>query len=230
MELKDLGFSDSSFNLNHPQTWPLIRHVSSNMETFSLGHMMFTQTNKCSNRMCVCVHVCVLDRVAQFRETLTISDSMLSLNIHFQYLSVKYSLPVCVLESYYSACRPSGMCRFQKNSSSIFMWVYAFINVAANCLGSNPTACICIHTSTSHRQRERVCERESYQRCLEMGRTKKWLERLQMALCFRQMKRRLWKTEGKDQMLMRGEGEGRQEGGQREKRGWDVGQEKRRKE
>ena len=44
---------------------------------------------------------------------------------------------VCVHASYYLASRPSGMCRFQKNSSSIFMRVYAFINVAANCLRSN---------------------------------------------------------------------------------------------
>lgn len=43
----------------------------------------------------------------------------------------------CVNVSYYFASGPSGICRFQKNSSSIFMWVYAFINVAANCLRSN---------------------------------------------------------------------------------------------
>lgn len=46
-------------------------------------------------------------------------------------------LALSVHVSYYSACRPSGMGRFQKNNSSIFMWFYAFINVAGNCFRSS---------------------------------------------------------------------------------------------
>lgn len=76
---------------------------------------------------------------------------------------------VCVCASYYFVFRPSGFCRFQKNSSSIFMWVYAFINVAANCLRSSSQLVSAVvpanladrgRRQVSERARERKRERE----------------------------------------------------------------------
>ena len=158
---------------------------------------------------CVCVCVCLAQR-KKTRETLTISNCMLSLNIHLQYLSMKYSIFVFGLCVHVCTCvcaracmcltilplGQTGICRFQKNSSSIFMQVYAFINVAANCLRSN-SQLVSVSTLVYHTDRERgggkASERkrgrENYQKRID--RTKRGLELLQMALCLQQMKRRL---------------------------------------
>lgn len=177
---------------------------------FSLGHMKSTQRNKHLNKsVSRCVSACLkwTELPCSEGENMRNSDNF-TFHVVTEYsfaifVSEIFHLRVCVRAcmhvSYYFASRPSGMCRFQKNSSSIFMWVYAFINVAANCLRSNSQL---VSASTrvylTDRETKYVWERESYQRGREMERTKRGLELLQMALCFQQMKRRLWKKKGKD--------------------------------
>ena len=250
-------FSDCSFNFNHP-------HMSVHrqretqlkktlyMETFPLGHMKSMRSTPVCVCVCVCARVCVWEtqvvllwgrqheRPWQFQISCCrwiFINNICQWNIP----SLCLCVCVCVCVSYYFASRPSGMCRFQKNSSSIFMRVYAFINVAANCLRSN-SQLVSASTRVYLTDRERkkkvcVCVRVKERRRVIRGGDRDGENKGRARNCYRwPYVSSRWKGDFEKRtekiIQMRREGEGKKAGGQekkKEKRG-EVkrGEEKRR--
>lgn len=127
MEQRDFGFSDCSFNFNHPQSssQPTSGILAESDDFFlNLGHLNSTQRNRhiskrIHGRMCAFSGANLFCSEGDRRQKiLTISEFHVVTEYSSSvFVSDIFHLSVCMC----LACRASGMCRFQKNSSSIFI-------------------------------------------------------------------------------------------------------------